>query len=323
MLALCLVEKEGKYGFYLSENIKKIKDNIIGKSYHFDKIMLVLKNVKLKIGSYGIFKIKSNSEDIAQATFRPELQIIEICKLEEVNNLTDLYYWLMNGIDEGSDLKKISAQKIFFTSENLLDESKKYLGFLCDVSDIEYSDSKFFLKKSVNRLLKYHLLKSNIITVKNESYGDILISKEIYDLNKEKTSDFYLIEEIENNEDSIIDEKNIDVEENNQLEAIAKNQDVFEKSQKEFGNIILPNSEDKEMFEKNQKGFGDVILSNNIDKDIIEKIVNDRFTSLQKNIESPQQTPYIRNILNLRFQLLLVFNSCLCCCKSCNWNSKR
>ena len=87
MLAVCFVEEEGKYGFYLSKNIQKLKGNIIGKYYHFDKTMRVVNSVKLKIGSYGIFKIKSNSEDIAQATFRPELQIIEICKLEKVNNL--------------------------------------------------------------------------------------------------------------------------------------------------------------------------------------------------------------------------------------------
>lgn len=281
MLALCFVEEEGKYGFYSSKNIQKLKGNIIGKSYHFDKTIRIAKSEEIKVGSYGIFKIKLNSqkyffEEPAQATFKSELQIIEICKLENVNNLEDLPSLLFNGINE-KDLKHLSlGQKIFFTSENLLDESKKYLGFLCDVSDIDNYNSKFFLKKTVNRLLKYHLLKSNIITLKNDFYGDILISKEIYDLNKEKnTSDFYSIEEI-NNEDSIIDEKNIDVEENNQLESIAKNQDIFEKSQKEFG---------------------DVILSNNIDKDIIEKIVNDRFTSLQKNIDSKIDKEYLKKIV--------------------------
>lgn len=97
--------------------------------------------------------------------------------------------------------------------------------------------------------------------------------------------------------DSKMDEKNIDIEENNQLEAIAKNQDVFEKSQKKFGGIILPDSGDRNRFEKSQKEFGDVILSNNIDKDIIEKIVNDRFTSLQKNIDSKIDKEDLKKIL--------------------------
>ena len=168
MLALCFVEEEGKYGFYSSKNIQKLKGNIIGKSYHFDKTIRIAKSEEIKVGSYGIFKIKLNSqkyffEEPAQATFKSELQIIEICKLENVNNLEDLPSLLFNGINE-KDLKHLSlGQKIFFTSENLLDESKKYLGFLCDVSDIDNYNSKFFLKKTVNRLLKYHLLKSNII----------------------------------------------------------------------------------------------------------------------------------------------------------------